>query len=462
MPSQLVRAQDRPVFVLCGARSGSTLLRFLLDTHHLLACPAETNIPALSEQLAKAWSTIDGQPAAQSGKALSPGAVSGEVLARVRSVTDELMAGYLARQDKQRFCDKSLGAAQHAGLLQRLYPQAQFICLVRHPMDFIASVIEACPWGPIGYGFDQYVTGGSGNMVLALARYWNDHTHAIVSAALAHPQQCYRVRYEDLVDAPEQVCARIFGFLGVPPQPGISSQCFSVRRDERGQSQSDHKIWWTSEVTGASVGRGVSVPPGLIEPAELHRMNALLGELGYARVDASWGTPHGPADPRIAATRPQVTAGVRPAGGGTEWLAGRLSQAAAGTGEEFRARWSDRCAETFACVVRTAARQGEARWLVNIDAGTVVAGHARDGYDWCLIGEATAWTRVLDGQTDMGTALRQGLLRYYPGQPAGLSQAPAGDMPAAEYRLAMAGDLLGLTPWRAGARPGEQRSAIGA
>jgi hypothetical protein len=34
----------RPIFVLTVARSGSTLLRFILDSHPDLACPPETNI----------------------------------------------------------------------------------------------------------------------------------------------------------------------------------------------------------------------------------------------------------------------------------------------------------------------------------------------------------------------------------------------------------------------------------
>ena len=45
-------ASPEPVFVLCAARSGSTLLRFVLDAHPDLACPPETNVPALCGQLA--------------------------------------------------------------------------------------------------------------------------------------------------------------------------------------------------------------------------------------------------------------------------------------------------------------------------------------------------------------------------------------------------------------------------
>jgi hypothetical protein len=47
-----------PVFVLCMGRSGSTLLRFLLDAHPELACPPETSLPALCGQLSVVWSLI--------------------------------------------------------------------------------------------------------------------------------------------------------------------------------------------------------------------------------------------------------------------------------------------------------------------------------------------------------------------------------------------------------------------
>ena len=47
-----------PVFILCNGRSGSTLLRFVLDAHPELACPPETNLPGLCVQLAAVWSLI--------------------------------------------------------------------------------------------------------------------------------------------------------------------------------------------------------------------------------------------------------------------------------------------------------------------------------------------------------------------------------------------------------------------
>jgi hypothetical protein len=43
-----------------------------------------------------------------------------------------------------------------AQLLQRVYPEARFICVYRHPMDVIASAAEACPRGLNGCGFEPY------------------------------------------------------------------------------------------------------------------------------------------------------------------------------------------------------------------------------------------------------------------------------------------------------------------
>src|ERR1700683_5260263 len=116
-----------PVFVLCIGRSGSTLLRLILDTHPDLACPPETNIPALCSQLAVVWSLIEGAPLAlQRGDA--PPQVPNAAIAGILQTMDLMTAPYLKRRGKRRYCDKSLGTAPHTELLTRIYPAARFIC----------------------------------------------------------------------------------------------------------------------------------------------------------------------------------------------------------------------------------------------------------------------------------------------------------------------------------------------
>jgi hypothetical protein len=174
------------VFVLCGARSGSTLLRFILDAHPDLACPPETNLPALCAQLATVWSLIEGAPLSPD-RGAEPPVIPDAAIAGIRHTVNLMTDSYLARRGGKRYCDKSLGTARFADLLARVYPEAKFLCLHRHPMDMVASGIEACPWGVAGYGFDPYIAGSPGNIVLALARYWNDNTAAILAAEESLP-----------------------------------------------------------------------------------------------------------------------------------------------------------------------------------------------------------------------------------------------------------------------------------
>jgi protein-tyrosine sulfotransferase len=326
-----------PVFVLCMGRSGSTLLRFLLDAHPDLACPPETSLPALCTRLAVVWSLIEGAPLpAERGDA--PRQVPDAAVTGIRRMLNEMTGSYLGRRGKRVFCDKSLGSAPHAGLLRQVYPQARFVCLYRHPMDMIRSGLDASPFGLRGYGFDPYIAASPGNAVHALARYWVDNAMAIAAVEEAQPELCHRVRYEDLVEDPEGVMARLYAFLGVRQAPGVARACFNGERERFGPS--DHKIWATSAVSGDSVGRGESVPAGLIPPPVAAALNELATKLGYRPVDEQWGGPGHPPDPRDPATVKGPPPGNLPGpvpGSGTleQWLRSRLEAA----GEQVASHW---------------------------------------------------------------------------------------------------------------------------
>ncbi|MGH3407563.1 MAG: hypothetical protein ACRDRJ_34445, partial [Streptosporangiaceae bacterium] len=98
--------------------------------------------------------------------------------------------------------------------------------------------------------------------MLALARFWAGNTALALAVEERFPERCHRVRYEDLVTAAEETAAGIFSFLGASPAADVSTSCFSNERERFGPG--DYKIWRTSEVTDASVGRGWSVPAQII------------------------------------------------------------------------------------------------------------------------------------------------------------------------------------------------------
>ncbi len=435
-----------PVFVLCHARSGSTLLRFLLDAHPELACPPETNLPALCAQLATVWSLIEGAPLS-ANRGDEPPEVPDAAITGIRETMDRMVGSYLRRRGKQRYCDKSLGTARFAELLARVYPQARFLCLYRHPMDVIASGLEACPWGLNGYGFDVYSATAPGNSVMALARFWADNTSATLAAQDRLGDRCLQVRYEDLVLDPEATAAGILRFLGARPAPGLTASCFSAERERHGPA--DYKIWYTSAVTAGSVGRGWSIPTALIGPPLLATINELAGRTGYLPVDGDWGTSAPPADLRM----PAGQAGETAATSGTsktaarsgaplpDSLGDRLRAGLAGLDANAARRWATHATESLVAIsVPGDPQQPADHWLIDLRSRTVtLAGPAaQDGSDWDVIGSASAWQEVISGKLNLNVALRACQLRYCEGDDSAGPQD-------GDTRLGILADLLCLT-----------------
>lgn len=438
-----------PVFVLCMGRSGSTLLRLILDTHPDLACPPETNIPALCSQLAVVWSLIEGAPLAlQRGDA--PPAIPDAAISGIRQIMDLMTVPYLNRRGKKLYCDKSLGTASYAELLTRIYPGTRFICLYRHPMDMISSGLEACPWGLNGYGFDPYIAGSPGNAVMALARYWNDQAHEIAGAEEKHAGKCHRVRYEDMVRDPERIAAEVFDFIGVGQVPGIAQAVFTREHERFGPA--DHKIWHTSTISPASVGRSDTVPSALIPPQILESINELLSKLGYVPIDEKWGTADMPASlvvPDGGAPAPDHVQ-VAPPPEAAE-LADRLEAGFARIGDALAARWQPRMAENFTVAIRQPNSDSPVRWYLNLTERTLT----RDGWpaaanqeavndegedaDWSIVGTARAWHEVLSGRLNLSAALRHNEVRY--------CDFGENDFYVTEDRVALLATLLGLPSW---------------
>lgn len=433
-----------PVFVLCTSRSGSTLLRFLLDAHPDLACPPELKMPVVLTQLARLWSAME-TPGRVAPKNAAP-TVPPAVAAGIRQTMDLIIGPYLAGRGKKRYCDKNLGTEQQAETLLAVYPEAKFICLYRHPMDMIASGVEACPWGLGSYGFEPYVAQAPGNSVLAVARYWADHVGAILEIEDKYPGHCHRVRYEDLVADPESTAAELFAFLGLPPVPGISALAFSRERERAGPG--DFKIWNTSQITDSSVGRGWSVPADLIPPPLTVTLNNLAGRLGYVPIDGKWGTAQQPGDLRLPADG-QAPAAIPVAHGGPlpagSLLVGeRLQAGMRRVNAGFSADWQPYSNGSFLLVALAASRTGEDTWwLVDLGARKVVtgSGHCGEDADWAVTAPPATWEQVIREGMNLGIAFRRHGMRYRDKGDGGAGSATA------ENRVAMMSDLLGVVTW---------------
>jgi hypothetical protein len=442
---------DEPVIILTAGRSGSTLLRHILDAHPDVACPPETNIVNACAQLAFAWRSA--------GAGLPSGGLSEAATAGLRATVDGLFRDYLSRRGKTRWCDKSLGSAPTAGWFAELYPRARFICLVRHAMDVIYSGLEASPWGLMGYGFEQFGGLRGGNNVAALAAYWIEHTGRILEFEQQHAGRFLRVRYEDLVRRPADTAAGIFAFIGVPDVPGLTDGGLVI--DQSADGPGDHKIRATAKITTRSVGRGVRVPAEVIPPAQLGVMNHLLGELGYTPVDEAWrASPRPPelvpdsgADP-VARPAPRSLLDVSEV-----LIQAVLQQLDSAVPARIRLGFRqglpgvpaadlDR-ATTFELIAYHPDAPAAARsWRVDLDRRSVrsVPAEAADRFQagWLVTGDVEAWLGILSGRANMESCLRSGLLRHIaPTCPAG--RPPADRQLTADRQLAVVRELLGLS-----------------
>jgi hypothetical protein len=435
-----------PAFVLCTSRSGSTLLRFVLDAHPDLACPPELKMPNVLAQLARLWSATDALASTSaengSGPAVSPAAAAG-----IRHTMDLMIGPYLAQRGKKRYCDKNLGTEPHVETLLAVYPEAKFICLYRHPMDMIASGVEACPWGLNHYGFEPYVANAPGNTVLALARYWTDHVGAILAVEDRFPDKCHRVRYEDLVADPEATAAGIFEFLGLPSVPGISAFAFSRERERTGPG--DFKIWNTSEITDDSVGRGWSVPADLIPAPLTATINTLADRLSYVPIDTNWGTIRKPSDLRLPAEGQapilkSARPGTRTVPPGSQLVNERLQAGLRRLSDEFIQEWKPHSDESFLLVaLAPTSTDDDAWWLINLTDRRVMTGNGTCAEDrgWTISAPDATWDQAIRQGLNLGIAFRRHGMRYRDKGGGGAGSTTA------DTRVSMMSDLLGITTW---------------
>lgn len=284
----LVTDDGAPIFLLCCARSGSTLLRVLLNNHPQVACPPETLFPQVANALIKMWGSTEGS---DNWRTLSDAARTA-----IRETISEPLEAFAAKRGKKVWCDKSASNIPGADLLLQVFPEARFITLYRHPMDMIASGLNACRWGFRSMGFEPYVRMSTDNFVRALAMYWYDQVAAIRRFERKNAERCTRVYYEALVTTPETTGRMLCDGLGLPWDPAILEPDFGALDDF---GAGDFKLPYTSSIRKTSIGKGHAVPAGMIPPDLLLVINTLLAELEYPQIGADWNTVRYPfAAPR--------------------------------------------------------------------------------------------------------------------------------------------------------------------
>ena len=206
------RAGGQPIFIVGCPRSGTTLLREILDSHPSIACGPESRLLwALQSVEDRNWSTLVGF-----------GLSIDEWHANVRAMFEAFHLRYAERHGKVRWADKSPDYALLLDYINVLYPQAQIIQIVRDPRDVIDAWRRF--YGP--------------RSVVRAARAWVRYVGAARAfAQMQLEDRMTTVRYEDLVRDPEQTLRKLFSWLGEPWDDAV------LRFGERKHSLASGRLW---------------------------------------------------------------------------------------------------------------------------------------------------------------------------------------------------------------------------
>lgn len=294
--------QDRLVFLIGPPRSGSTLLARMLGSHPEIFAPVEPHLmPPLAhlgfhERVdAAPYDPIITQRGLREFVGLLPGGEA-DYLDALRACTDHLYARALEPSGRERFLDKTPAYALVLDFLAKLYPDARYVVLTRHPVAVWSSYVDSF--------FDGDCRAAHAHNPI-LERY----VPAIARFLREEPVALHHVRYEDLVREPEDRVAAICRFLGVPFEPTMvdyGSQAEGARPAAKGLGD-PITVSRESRPTTASLAKWARQLEGDAE--RLVQCREIAARLTDPDLE-TWGTP-GPALRReLAAIEPT---GARPA-----------------------------------------------------------------------------------------------------------------------------------------------------
>jgi Sulfotransferase family len=184
-----------PVFIVGAMGSGTTLLRLVLDSHENIAIPRETGFM-------RGYDAHRFTPFKWSGGnwAKRLGWSDEELDAIMRELYERLFTRYAERHGKHRWGEKTPLHTWHVEDMARLFPDAQFVGVVRHPAASVASNMAR---------FNR--------MGLAKAqRHWNRYSGELARQAALQGDRFALIRYEDLVLQPEPLLRALLDWLGEP------------------------------------------------------------------------------------------------------------------------------------------------------------------------------------------------------------------------------------------------------
>lgn len=212
-----------PIFIVGVPRSGTTLLRVLLDSHPNIACGPESPWLARGEKSIKA---LYAYMTEKDMGFIDSFNIDLQVLNnQFANFIDGLYQVYAAKKGKKRWAEKTPDNSLEIQFLSKIFPNAFFVHIVRDGRDVACSTaFLSTERKNISEWHSKYILMNHSevarNTIENASIRWQIWTN-IIEESLNNVKHSYRLRYEDLVLNPEVELMKLMTFIGEEYSPDM-------------------------------------------------------------------------------------------------------------------------------------------------------------------------------------------------------------------------------------------------
>ncbi|WP_085522064.1 sulfotransferase [Tuberibacillus sp. Marseille-P3662] len=210
IPEHYSGKEESPIFVGGAGRSGTTLLRVMLNAHpNLCSGPELKLLPMISDlynQTNQLTSIMHSYHLEKSD---------------INDIYATFVSGFFRKFKNWSKADRIIEKTPHNVLIMKelanIFPKAKFIHVVRDGRDVASSLVEM-NWRDFQGKPLWYVQN-----IKNAAKYWAQVVNKAINDS-NHPQlrdNVLTIKYEDLINQPEQIIQTVLNFIGEPWSPEV-------------------------------------------------------------------------------------------------------------------------------------------------------------------------------------------------------------------------------------------------
>lgn len=181
----------RPLFIVGSPRSGTTVLGKSLGLHSLIASSEES---LFLLHMWRIYSDLYMGDNRRKTTNLKDYLSSDQLLLTIGNFSDEIFGNFLAKENKHIYLDHSPWYGSIASFIKVIYPDAQFIHIIRDGREVVRSLSHSYAKGFQWAGSSiEYRTG-----------IWKNSVENCLKIKENYPNDYYEIYYKDLIESPEQ------------------------------------------------------------------------------------------------------------------------------------------------------------------------------------------------------------------------------------------------------------------